>query len=235
MTIDENLDLLEQTKDALKASINTVYGDITSGTPFSAYSDSVDNIVGGYVGLLNDSVADYVFPDGVTKVKYRLFFNNLTLTSCTLSDSIQTIEEGAFSYSGIRSINLPDGLVEIGNSAFSSCSSFSGTSGTTVVIPDSVTTIGNGAFYNALYIRTVIVGSGCTSIGSNAFNMGNSESTKLQYLYCYATEPPTVTNSNFLNSSVKPKYIYVPSESVNVYKNTTGWSNYATIIRAMPS
>jgi hypothetical protein len=73
---------------------------------------------------------------------------------------------------------------------------------TSVTIPDSVTEIGKYVFYN------------CSSLTS---------------VYCKATTPPTLGTYVFSGNSSDRK-IYVPMESVDVYKAATGWSDYSSSI-----
>ena len=63
-----------------------------------------------------------------------------------------------------ESVEIPDGVTEIGRAAFSGNGSV-----ISVKIPDSVTIIGEGAFRNAKYLRTVNIPSSVTSIGEQAF------------------------------------------------------------------
>lgn len=234
MTIEENLDLLEQTKASIGTAIINKGGNVTN-VEFSGYPAVIDSLVDqNFIKTMNGRADTIVIPEGVTQIKPYLFSGDTTLKYCTVPSTVTKIGNYAFYETGIRQINIPDGVTEIGNAAFNGCYSFSGTSGTTVVIPDSCKTIGVAAFANNNNIRTIIIGSGCTSIGANAFEIGNSTSTKLKNLYCYAVTPPRAT-SIFLNSAALPDHIYVPAESVDTYKNTAKWSTYATKIQAIPA
>ena len=76
---------------------------------------------------------------------------------------------------------------------------------TGVTIPDSVTSIGESAF------------DGCYSLTS---------------IVCNAPTPPTLGSYAFDGTNDCP--IYVPSASVNAYKEASGWSDYASRIQAIP-
>ena len=56
--------------------------------------------------------------------------------------------------------------------------------------------------------------------------------TSLTSVTIEATTPPTLGNNVFYNTNECP--IYVPSESVEIYKAANGWSNYASRIQAIP-
>ena len=64
----------------------------------------------------------------------------------------------------IGSLVLPDSVTEIGDYAFSDCSSL-----TSIVIPDSVTVIGEAAFFGCTGLTTIAVPGSVTDIGNGAF------------------------------------------------------------------
>ena len=72
--------------------------------------------------------------------------------------------EGAFSFSQITSITIPESVTTIGRFAFAVCSNL-----TSVSIPDSVTAIEDEAFYQCHGLIRVTLGQGVTSIGNLAF------------------------------------------------------------------
>ena len=89
-------------------------------------------------------------------------------------------------------------------------------------IGECVTSIGNGAITQIPYttFSAVTIGSNVTSIGDNA--IGGWRPVTI-----YASTPPTLGVDAITGNSP----IYVPSGSVNTYKSTTGWSEYADRIQ----
>ena len=118
-------------------------------------------------------------PSGSTKLvlgravgntPYGLFNNETYYASC-----VETVELGNnvdfLTYSAtfkncthLREINLPDGIMSIGNNAFYGCTNLALT-----VLPDSVTSIGNNAFQNCINLALPVLPDGLTGISNSAF------------------------------------------------------------------
>jgi hypothetical protein len=64
-----------------------------------------------------------------------------------------------------------------------------------------------------------------TEIEDFAFESCN----RLTSVYCEATTPPSLGESVF-EENASGRLIYVPTESVDAYKSTTYWSEYADYI-----
>ena len=78
-------------------------------------------------------------------------------------------------------------------------------------------------------ITSVVIGSGVTSIGNNAFK----GCTSLTSVTVYA--PSCTLGDDALNGCTNLANIYVFSDKVNIYKNKTNWSNYESKITAIPT
>ena len=84
----------------------------------------------------------------------------------SIKESTKTIADLAFrDCSGLTSVNIPDGITNIGYGTFSGCSSL-----TSITIPDGVTSIGERAFSDCSSLTSIIIPDGVTSIGSYAFS-----------------------------------------------------------------
>ena len=145
------------------------------------------------------------FDGELTTIGNEAFYFCTSLTSVTIPDSVTTIGWYAFENCNLTSVTIGDSITTIGEMAFRNCASL-----TSVIIPDSVTTIGQYAFY------------GCSSLTS---------------VYCKATTPPSLGYNAFAYYDKDLDYhvnigslIYVPTESIEVYKAATNWSEYAADI-----
>ena len=166
------------------------------------------------------SLTSVTIPDSVTTIGTYAFSYCTSLTSVTIGDSVTTIGVQAFlNCSSLTSVTIPDSVTTIGNYAFDSCSKL-----TSVTIPDSVTTIGISAFSYCTSLTSVTIPDSVTTIGDNAFY----GCAGLKEVYCKATTPPTMGASVFADTDLES--IYVPTASVDAYKDNDGWIRYSDII-----
>ena len=67
---------------------------------------------------------------------------------------------------------------------------------------------------------------------SQAGMIAASQTKPYLHIYIYRTSPANLTVDCFSKSYVT---IYVPAESIDTYKEASGWSRYADKIQPMPS
>ena len=117
----------------------------------------------------------------------------------------------------IKSVDIPDTVTSIGDRAFENCSGL-----TSVTIPNSVTSIGDDAFRDCSGLTNIQIPNSVTSIGSGAFD-GCSGLTEIT---CLATTPPSLGNNYVFYNVPKSIPLYVPTESVDLYKNAEQWKEF---------
>ena len=164
----------------------------------------------------------------------------------TIPNSIQTIESSVFrdctGFTG--TLTIPNSVQSIGNSAFSGCSSLSGT----LSIPGSVNTIGKQAFYKCSgFTDSLTIPNSVNTIGEHTF-AGCSGFTgsltipisvktiepyafmdcKFNKIEALNTNPPEAKELSFAWIYSRP--LYVPKESVNIYKTAPEWKRFSQIL-----
>lgn len=122
--------------------------------------------VAGYEGEGTSlSIAGEVNGFPVTAIGERAFYEQRTLTSVTIPDSVREIASYAFSYcEGLAELVIPDCVTKVASYAFAHCHRLA-----RVVIGDGVTEIGAWAFYYCHALTSVTIGDGVTTIGLGAF------------------------------------------------------------------
>lgn len=166
--------------------------------------------------------------DCVSSISEKAFINSVRLTALNVPGNVKTIGRMAFANSGISALTLNEGVEILGEGAFKACSNLRA-----VTIPNSVKQLVGDTFYTNS-IKTLVIGSGVTSIGNMCFQ--RSSSVTGSTITVLATTPPAIPTAagNDIFSGWGNAPIYVPAESVNAYKATTGWSAYASRIQAIP-
>ena len=182
--------------------------DITLEAIWSPYEYEIredDN--GKYAVIIgyDDSITDVIIPENiilsgedipVKAIASNAFYNNDTITSITIPDSVTTIGSSAFEgCSSLTSIYIPDSVTAIGSRAFYSCSNL-----TTVTFGENsqLTAIGDYAFSRCPSLTSIYIPDSVTTIGSHAFD----ECSNLTIIYCEASSKPSGWHDSWNNSDL---------------------------------
>ena len=112
-----------------------------------------------------------------------------------------------------------DSLVTIGAYAFRSCTALP-----IVEVPYGVSYVGESAFEGCIILSSVFLPSSLEYMGMNVFKGCQS----LASIKVFATKPPLVNETlGDINKSIP---VYVPEESIEVYKAADGWCEFTNFL-----
>lgn len=139
----------------------TVCGTTIKTGEINTIAPEVDeNASQGLTFVMNEDRNSYILIDiGTctdTEIVIPSYYNGKPVTK---------INDGAFlNQHSIKSVVIPEGILNIGNGAFRDCSSI-----TSIIIPESVTSIGAYAFYNCFNLSAITLPSGLKTIEKYTF------------------------------------------------------------------
>ena len=171
-------------------------------------------------------------PDSVTELGSGCFYECENLIKVIIGEGVTSIEDRTFyCCHNLKWANIPESVTQIKRYAFNGCAL------ERITIPDSVCSIEEGAFRYCDKLEVVTIGKNITDIGMSAF----AECEKVKELYCNAVTPPYLSATALLaadmwSGNLFPicDTIYVPTKSVNAYKQASGWSELSEYIKANP-
>ncbi len=221
----------------------TVESDAIMSTKWAS-GKTISSIFGG-------QVTKYVIGDAVKVIKDYTFYACSNLTSVTIPNGVKSIGSYAFhGCSSLTDITIPNSVIDIGYSAFYSCSSLSSIA-FTPDIPDIGATIGDLAFNSCSGLKSVTIGNGVAIIGRSAFSLCTNLTSviipasvttigdyafnnccELTDVYCFCEYylPEIIGNDAFYNVPFAAATLHVPASSLYLYKTTSPWSEFGTII-----
>ena len=207
------------------------------------------------------SIGDFAFSRCSSLVSINIpssaHVGSAVLSDCTslvdINGGKELIDDGrlvAVAPVGLKTYRIPDGVTEIDNSACYRIPDL-----VSIFIPSSVTTIGTYAFGNCHSLTSLVIPEGVTSIGNCAFWYCQSLSTihlpstlrelyydvfslcsRLQSVYIEAITPPIIGPSYYSPFTFPNKSVfYVPGESLDAYKNSEYWREFANRIFTIDS
>ena len=163
------------------------------------------------IGVGNLYLNTDIFNSQVTNLEY--------VKKLEIPSTVEIIFASAFEcHDELESVRI-NSAKEIKQHAFFYCTKLS-----QIILPENLVTLGSNVFYNCRNLTDIILPQSTTNIGKNIFGHCN----KLKTITVLATTPPSL--SFLWSEDASPNDfigIYVPSESVDLYKNASGWKDYA--------
>ena len=159
-------------------------------------------------------------PNSVTKIESYVFYSCNFLNSVDLGNSVTSIGQYAFARCFMDSITIPESVTTIEKGAFRENSLKE------ITLPNSVTNIGEEAFGYCYPLISVSIGNNVTNIGKKAF------------IYCYnmtsftnnTLTPQTINENVFSEVDLSTCTLYVPNESIELYKTADVWKKFNRIV-----
>lgn len=178
-----------------------------------------------------------VLPEGLQTIGERAFYQCKALTgSLHIPNSVTLLGTYAFyNCSGFTgTLTFGSGITAIPTFCFKGCSGFTGN----LVIPDQVTTINGYAFNDCTGFNGYLtIGSKINQISNYAFSKTplesylDSEPLHFSKVYCKATTPPELTQSNPpFGTGQQYNYLGVPIGCKDVYETTSRWAHRFIVI-----
>lgn len=129
------------------------------------FNDISYNVTSIYSLGAPEILTKITIPEGITSIRFYAFNKCTNLREVNLPNSLQEICEGAFSDSGITSINIPGSVNTIWDNAFASCNNL-----TSVTLNKGITSIMDGAFSGCTNLTSIILPTGITYMGFWVFD-----------------------------------------------------------------
>lgn len=121
-------------------------------------------VLGANLCYNSRSLEEIHLPEQLMELPENMFKFNKSMKQLKLPGNLKKIQKGCFSYSDIPRISLPEGLEEIGSSAFESCDKLK-----SVKLPASLKQIGAEAFSGCEKLWKVTIPASVEKIGYDAF------------------------------------------------------------------
>ena len=172
-------------------------------------------------------IEEVPLPDGLESIGAWCFSSCDKLKHLDIPSSVKSIDEHAFHYCrGIESIKLPQDINSINNLTFAYCEQLK-----SINIPTSVKSIGDSAFEGCIAIQEIDIPDGVEFIGKNAF-AGCSTLTEIRVC---ALTPCVICENSFNDLQYRLSTLYVPTGTIDQYKNAPFWNKFKYIEEYTPS
>lgn len=187
------------------------------------FSYEIDNPISYAHHIYSDEntlLTTLAIPSTITKLGRRCLSGWKDITSIVIPNNIISVGTGVFtSCTSLSSVIFSDNMTTIPSQMLLACA-FSGV----FDVPEGITSVEQQWIWDNKNITRLELPSTITSIGS----LGIHYTTGNKTIVIKAVEPPIYTNSrSYIGNSTK---IYVPDESVEVYKTSQYWSNLEDLI-----
>ncbi len=178
-------------------------------------------ILNNYAFYECNQLKKIVLPPTLTHIGNQAFDANHALTDLILPDSLVELANYAFrDCRQLDSLIIPPKITTINYASFDGCTQLK-----YVTFPDKLTTIRNYAFQSCP-IDTLIFPTTLQTIEGYAFQSNPG----LKHILCQQPTPPVLSTDPFNHVVKTVCTLEVPFWSMNMYKQSPVWTNFATVI-----
>ena len=175
--------------------------------------------------LQTEIYGDLTIQEGIKEIQYNSFSDCESLTSVIFPSTLTTIGGTSFGHSGIVSISFNKNIEIIEHFAFSSCYKLKEIN----LVEVKIKTLEYGTFSHCK-LEVIYLPKGLIEMKQIVFAYN-----PLKNIFCYSKNPSnmfdfTTENATFKNVDIGNCIVHVPKGTVNIYKETKGWSNFDLII-----
>lgn len=170
--------------------------------------------------------------NNIEELAYRAFHDCHALESIVLPESIRIIKEDVFdSCVNLKTINIPGNATNLGISIFSSCFKLEN-----ITICEGIKKIPDYMFRKCKSLSEITLPTTIEQIGMKVFSGCES----LKTIYVKPLTPPSVPKEYIVSGGINKNQveswlalkdvddfiIYVPTQSLDLYKEAQGWNEY---------
>lgn len=209
----------------------------------------------GAYSFAGSEIAKIDFPSSLRLISWNAFENTKQLKYVDIPATVKSVESQAFYESGVKRVNclspdvwsdtfrkcenlisitLSDELTEISNGMFMDCIKLKN-----IVIPDKVEKIGESSFYHTGGydgMESIVLGKSVQIFDLDVFQY----TTIREKFVCRSSSPPRIERchtsmsharegTGFTETTLTGCTLYVPSGSINSYRNNMDWGKFEYI------
>lgn len=141
------------------------------------------------------------------------------ITSFDIPSSVTTIGRGAFTGTMMTTLTIPESVTVIGSNAFDGCANLK-----SIELSPNIHAIQMETFRNCKSLESIEIPAGVTTIGYHAFQNCTSLATVTSHI-----EPPFAISADAFTRY--DATLYVPTGTVELYENTSGWKRFFSTIK----
>ena len=203
------------------------------------------------------SLHTIILPYNIEQITTKCFEECVNLSNIKIGENTRDILGYAFYNCGMEEVTIPQNIQNIFPTAFNGCKNHDriivhpdnadyfndengllynkigtvliicpkGKTSENLEIKINISTIGPYSFYGVYNVKSITIPSSVNRIDSYSFSMGGH----VQTFKCLSETPPSLGSNNpFGNASGTT--LYVPSQSVDTYKNNSKWNVFKEIL-----